>query len=110
MNLLTSLLTSGPVAPPKKVRAVVAPEMQTNRWVPHRGKAYGTVQPRIEEFLKTVRHASPYEIAKALNLNGDSTRRGIRALVKKELIVCIRESNKGHHLPGLFRIADEEDV
>jgi hypothetical protein len=105
MNLLASLLYSIPAPLPPKPRRIVAPEMRKKEPKPlfrRSETTYGTVQPRILAHLQSVGKAEPNEIAEALDLNGDSVRRGIRALHRKKLIVQLRASDVGQHVPALW--------
>lgn len=110
LSELGILMFSLPPAPvPKQARQVFQLEMRKifrQAKVPHRDSAYGTVQPRVLEYLKTVDKAEPNQIGAALGLNNDSVRRGIRALHRKKLIVCVRPGSKGSHIPSLWKAAE----
>jgi transcription initiation factor IIE alpha subunit len=109
MNELTSLLYSIPAPLPKKVRRVVAKEMRKAEKQPlfRRGTDYGTVQPRVLDFLKKNGPAEPNHIAEHLNMNKDSIRRGIRGLHKKKLIICVQTPHQGFHIPSIWKVVEE---
>lgn len=116
MNLLTNLLIhSAPFALPErhicKIRDPDMPraEDKTEKETKplKRGPAYGTVQPAILAYLRTVRSAQPDQIAVAIEIHPDSVRRALRALVKEEKLVCVREAQSGkYRRPALWRVAD----
>lgn len=111
MNLLASLLYSVPEPLPTKGRLVVAEEMRGKepRVKPLLRKGcgdgnYGTVQPRILEYLKTIDAAEPNEIARILDVPRDRVRKSIKRLHEKKLIVCLRKANQGLHMSALWGI------
>jgi hypothetical protein len=115
MNLLASLINAKPFPLPEQhVRKIRDPDMprtedkpEKETKPPKRGPAYGTVQPAILAYLKTVRSAQPDQIAVAIEIHPDSVRRALRALVKEEKIVCVREAQSGkYRRPALWRVAD----
>lgn len=114
MNLLTSLLYTVPEPLPSKVRCVIAKEMRGKeaKVKPLLRKGcgegnYGTVQPRILEYLKTTDMAEPNEIARILDVPRDRVRKSLKRLHEKKLIVCLRLANPGQHMSALWGIKGE---
>lgn len=111
MSLLASLLYDRPLSVPPKPRKVIAPEMldsQPNRSCYGRTE-YGSVQPRILEYLGSGVVVTPSEISKDLDLNYDSVLRALRALHKKGQVLQIRDLDPVHHTPSLWGITGKED-
>jgi hypothetical protein len=111
MSLLASLLYDRPLPVPPRPRQVIAPEMldaAPNRKCYGRTE-YGSVQPRILEYLSTGVTVTPSEISKDLDLNYDSVLRALRALHKKGQVRQIRDLDPVHHTPSLWGITGEED-
>ena len=117
MSLFASLMkgTAPAALPEKNVRKIRDPDMPRAEdkvkkvavAVPKRGPAYGTVQPAILDYLKTVRSAQPDQIANAIGIHPDSVRRALRTLAKEEKIVCVREVLNGKwRRPALWKAAD----
>ena len=114
MSLLATLLYSVPETIPPNVRRVVAEEMRDPepKVKPLLRKGcgegnYGTVQPRILEYLKTTDAAEPNEIARILDVSRDRVRKSIKRLHEKKLIVCLRKANQGLHMSALWGIKGE---
>ena len=112
MSLLASLLYDRPYPVPPRPRQVVAPEMLGN--VPYRpcyGRiGYGSVQPRILEYLGSGVVATPGEISKDLDLNYDSVLRALRTMRMRGQILQIRAIDHVHHTPSLWGITEKEDI
>lgn len=112
MSLLASLLYDLPLPVPPRPRQVIAPEMREDAPPPARcyGRTeYGSVQPRILEYLSTGVTVTPSEISKDLDLNYDSVLRALRALHKKGRVLQLRALDPLHHIPSLWGITGEED-
>ncbi len=111
MSLLESLLYDRPLPVLSKPRPVIAPEMSDSQ--PSRpcyGRTeYGSVQPRILEYLRSGVTATPSKISKDLDLNYDSVLRALRTLHKKEQVLQMRDLDPRHHTPSLWKIAGKED-
>ena len=111
MSLLASLLYDRPLPVPPRPRQVIAPEMLDSQ--PRRpcyGRTeYGSVQPRILEYLGSGVVVTPSEISKDLDLNYDSVLRALRALHKKGQVLQIRDLDPVHHTPSLWGITWKED-
>lgn len=110
MSLLESLLYDRPLPVPSKPRRVIAPEMIVAKLDRKRltGTQYGSVQPRVLEYLGSRGMVTPREIFKCLDINYDSVVRALRILCKKGRVSHIRAFDPAHNTPSLWKIIGKE--
>jgi len=84
MSLLLSLLLPDPDLPP--------PPKKHNPMVPKRNNAYGTVGPRVLEYIKGHPDCTPAEMCEHLGINPDAVNRALRKMREKGLVISHKEA------------------
>ncbi len=108
MSLLARLLYDRPLPVPPKPRLVIAPEMVVVRKDFGHAK-YGSVQPRVLEYLGSGGVVAPLEISKSLDINYDSVVRALKILCTKGKVLQVRTIDPVHHTPSLWKIIGKEE-
>lgn len=111
MSLLASLLYDRPLPIPPGTRKVIALEMIVvgPKREYHKRVKYGSVQPRVLEYLGAGGVMNPLEVSKGLDIDYDSVVRALKMLCKKGKVLQVRAIDPVHHVPSLWKIIGKED-